>query len=227
MALQIVTEKPQPPAWKSIGFDEQLAATVYQHALTGETVGWSLPPAKDQRGAVNHGGRPKSSRSGKPSQNTPTRIRAGSLVDYVLEAVCNGAERVIDINRRSGSTKANAHLQILIDLGCVTRATPNSPARPLYRPTSKGIDEHKRLMKARIQGEIYLTQKQEIVLKAIVAGIDAPNKIVARYKISRSSIHFILEALLKRKLITKTIIHRTLSQYTATDAGWALAKALR
>ncbi|MCB1719605.1 MAG: hypothetical protein KDK05_31090, partial [Candidatus Competibacteraceae bacterium] len=90
-----------------------------------------------------------------------------------------------------------------------------------------GIDEHKRLMKARIQGEIYLTQKQEIVLKAIVAGIDAPNKIVARYSISRSSIHCILEALLRYKLITKTIIHRTLSQYTATDAGRVIAKALR
>ena len=44
MALQIVAEKPQPPAWKSIGFDDNHAAVVYKHRETGQRVLWSATP---------------------------------------------------------------------------------------------------------------------------------------------------------------------------------------
>ena len=222
MALQIVTEKPQPPAWESIGFDEQLAATVYRHKETGETVGWSLRvPTTSETSTY------RKTKKRHAERRVFKEIGLNSVAHRVLEAVCDGLERAADIDQRIGGSNPSGYLRELARLGYIKRHIPDGKRRPRYRPTDKGIEEYKRLSRASARTELQLTRNQETVLKAIAAGVDTTGRIISGYGISPCSIHCILEALLRRKLITKTIIHRTLSKYTATDASRVIAKALR
>ena len=218
MALQIVTEKPQPPLWEQVGFDDNLPAAVYRNRLTDERVCWSMPLV------IENSKDPRAPKTRKPDGY----ISPGGLTDKILEAVCDGLQRQNQIIARlNRKINPGGFLDELVDCGYVKRSIGAHDKYPRYTPTPKGIEENKRLSKIRAILEMRLTHNQERALIAIEAGVNTVGAIKDRACITERAAYHVMPLLVERGLVRAERINATLKKYYVTDAGRVIAKALR